>query len=59
MSLTIMCGLFTIAFTFDVKQITWIWNDIKPLGYILGGLTLILGILWYKHQKLLKKARTD
>ena len=57
MSTTIMCGLLAVAFTFKIDQITWLWTDSKPVGIILVILTIILGIQWVRHQRLLNKAK--
>ncbi len=53
MSATIMCGLLSVAFTFKINQVTWLWADSKPVGIILGISAIILGIQWYRQQKLL------
>ncbi len=57
MSTTIMCGLFAVAFTFKIDQITWLWTDRKPVGLILVIMTIILGIQWVRQQKPLNKAK--
>ena len=54
MSLTLMCGLFCIAFTFDNNGVYWLWADNKPVVIILGIATIILGIGWLKLSKSLK-----
>jgi hypothetical protein len=57
MSTTIMCGLFAVAFTFKLDQITWLWANNKPVGIILVIMTIVLGIQWVIQQKLLNKAK--
>jgi len=57
MSTTLMCGLLTLAFTFRIDQITWLWAEHKPVGIILIILTIVLGIQWVRHQKLMKKEK--
>ena len=57
MSTTIMCGLLAVAFTFKMDQINWLWNDSKPVGFMLVILTIILGIQWVRHQRLLNKTK--
>ena len=57
MSTTIMCGLFAVAFTFKIDQITWLWSDSKPVGIILALLTVILGIQWVRQQRFLNIAK--
>ncbi|MCB0652192.1 MAG: hypothetical protein KDC85_13025 [Saprospiraceae bacterium] len=57
MSVTIMCGLFVVAFTFKNDQITWLWTDNKPIAVILGIITIAFGTLWIKHQKLLNREK--
>jgi hypothetical protein len=54
MSLTIMLGMFTVAFNFNDEQFTWFWTDNKPIAIILGITTIITGILWIKYQRRLK-----
>lgn len=51
MSVTIMCALLTVGFTFRIDQITWFWNETKPVGVILGMLAVIFAILWIKHHQ--------
>jgi hypothetical protein len=55
MSATIMCGLLAVAFTFKINQVTWLWADSKPVGSILGISAVILGIQWFRQQRLLNK----
>jgi len=57
MSTTIMCGLFAVAFTFNMNQITWLWTDSKPVGIILVILTVILGVQWFRQQRHLNKTK--
>lgn len=57
MSTTILCGLSVVAFTFKNDQITWFWNEDKPVAFILGIIALGLSSQWIKHQKLLNKAK--
>ena len=57
MSTAIMCGLFAVAFTFKIDQITWLWSETKPVGIILAILAVVFGILWVKQQKFLNKAK--
>jgi hypothetical protein len=57
MATTIMCGLFAVAFTFKIDQITWLWSDSKPVGIILAILAVIFGIQWVKQQNFLNKAK--
>jgi hypothetical protein len=59
MSTTIMCGLFAVAFTFKIDQITWFWSDNKPMSIILVILTVILGIQWVRQQRFLNKQNKD
>ena len=54
MSATIMCALLTVSFTFNNNQVSWLWNENKPVAIILGILAVIFGIQWIKFQKLLK-----
>lgn len=51
MSLTIMLGMFTVAFNFNDEQLTWLWTDNIPVAIILGITTIITGILWIKYQR--------
>ena len=57
MSTTIMCGLLAVAFTFKTDQITWFWDESKPVGVILIVLTIIFGLQWARQQKFLNKAK--
>ena len=57
MSLTLMCGLFCLAFTFDNTQMHWLWADTQPVAVILAAATIILGIFWFKSFKQLKAER--
>ncbi len=59
MSTTLICGLFAVAFTFKINQITWLWTDIKPVGMILIVLTFILALQWYRYQRILNKAKQN
>ena len=54
MSATIICALLTVSFTFNNNQVSWLWNENKPVAIILGILAVIFGIQWIKFQKLLK-----
>ncbi|MGV8964270.1 MAG: hypothetical protein ACOH2V_12950 [Candidatus Saccharimonadaceae bacterium] len=54
MSLTLMCGFFCLAFTFDNKGIYWFWADNKPVAIILVLATIILGAFWLKSSGKLK-----
>ena len=54
MSATIMCALLTVSFTFNNNQVSWLWNENKPVAIILGILAVIFGIQWIKFQKLMK-----
>ena len=54
MSATIMCALLTVSFTFNDNQVSWLWNENRPVAIILGILAVIFGIQWIKFQKLLK-----
>jgi len=55
MSATIMCALLTISFTFNDNQVSWLWNENRPVAIIVGILAVIFGIQWLKYQKLLNK----
>lgn len=46
MSLTLMCGSFCLAFTFDSKGIYWIWNDARPGAILLAIASAIFAVLW-------------
>lgn len=59
MSTTIICGLSVAAFTFRGDQITWFWNDNKPVAIILGILAIVLGTQWIKYQRLLNNAKQN
>ena len=54
MSLTLMCGFFCVAFTFDNNGIYWLWKDTKPVAIILVIATIILGVFWFKSSRKLK-----
>lgn len=54
MSLTIMLGLFTVAFNFNDQQCTWLWVNNKPVAIIMGITAVITGLLWIKYQRKLK-----
>ena len=56
LSLTIMCGLFSVAFTFSSTQIIWLWKGNEPVGIILAVLAIGFATQLFKHQKLMKKA---
>lgn len=49
-----MCGLLTIAFTFDSNGIYWLWSDKKPVAIILALAALTLGALWFRASKRIK-----
>ena len=55
MSLTLMCGLFCIAFTFDKSGMYWFWSESKPVVFILAPATIIFGLLWFRAARILKK----
>ncbi len=57
MSTTLMCGLFVVAFTFKNDQINWLWTDNGPTAIILVILSILLGIQWFRHQRLQNKAK--
>lgn len=59
MSATIMCALLTVSFTFNDNQVSWLWNENKPVAIILGILAIILGIQWIKFQKLIKNTNEN
>jgi hypothetical protein len=56
LSLTIMCGLFSVAFTFNMTRITWLWKGNEPVGILLFGMAIGFAILLYKNQKSLKRS---
>jgi hypothetical protein len=55
-SLTIMCGLFSLAFTFNSSQITWLWKGNEAVGIMLVAVALGFATQWFKQQRLLKKS---
>ncbi len=57
MSLTIMCGLLVVAFTFKNDQVNWLWAGHKPIAIILGFTVIVLGTQWIKYQRLLNNTR--
>lgn len=57
MSLTMMCGLFCFAFTFDSQGIHWIWNDQKPAVVSLAVATLVFSVLWIRAARQLKEGK--
>jgi hypothetical protein len=57
LSLTIMCGLFAIAFTFNSSQITWLWEGNEAVGVILAIAAILFGIQLIHHQRLLKNQK--
>jgi NAD(P)-dependent dehydrogenase (short-subunit alcohol dehydrogenase family) len=57
MSATIMCGLFAVALTFKIDQVTWLWNDHQPAGIILVFLAFVFGMQWYRYQRHLNKEK--
>jgi hypothetical protein len=54
MSLTLICGFFCFAFTFNNKEINWLWTENKPMGFILAILAIVFGSFWLKSSKKLK-----
>ncbi|RAJ20594.1 hypothetical protein LX77_03119 [Gelidibacter algens] len=54
MSSTLMCGLLCFAFTFSNTEIKWLWTDNTPVAIVLGVVTIILEIFWFKEAKKLK-----
>lgn len=54
MSLTLMCVLFTIAFTFDNNGIHWIWKETVQVGFVLSLASVIFALLWFKASGKLK-----
>lgn len=59
MSLTLMCGLFCFAFTFDNNGMRWIWSDSEPAAYILCIATVICGLLWINSVREIKKLKSE
>jgi hypothetical protein len=59
MSLTLMCGLFCFAFTFNSKGIHWLWSEHKPGVFILAIITVIFGALWIRTASQLKKEKQN
>ena len=57
MSATLMCSLFTIAFTFDSYHIRWIWKGQEFGAIALGLAALIFSVFWYKSAKKLREAK--
>ncbi len=51
MSITLMCGFFCVAFTFDESGIYWLWADSKPVAIVLAIATIIPGVFWFKSSK--------
>ncbi len=51
MSLTLMLGMFTVAFKFNEKGVFWFWSENKPVGFILGITSTVTGLLWIKFQR--------
>ena len=56
LSLTIMCVLFSLAFTFCSCQITRLWIGNETVGIILGVMAIGFATQLFKHQRLMKKA---
>jgi len=54
MSATLMCGLFSIAFTFDDKGAHWIWANAWQGALVLLLAALIFATLWFRASKRLK-----
>jgi formate hydrogenlyase subunit 4 len=59
MSATLMCGLFTIAFTFDSNHIHWIWRGQELGAIVLGVAAIIFSLYWYKSAKKLGEVKQD
>ncbi len=59
MSATIMCALFSVAFTFKIEQVTWLWHDHQLAGIILVILAFVFGTQWYRYQRQLKKDKIE
>ena len=51
MSATLMCGLCSIAFTFDNNGIHWLWTDARPSLVVLLMATVLFGVMWYTAAK--------
>ncbi len=57
MSLTLMCGLFSIAFTFDNNGIHWLWKETVQVAIVLSLASVIFALLWFKAaRKLMTKS---
>jgi hypothetical protein len=54
MSLTLMCGLFSIAFTFDNNGIHWLWKETVQVAIVLSLASVIFALLWLKAASRLK-----
>jgi hypothetical protein len=48
LSLALMCGFFTIAFTFNSEGIHWLWQDQVPTAIVLGVIALVMASLWIR-----------
>ena len=57
MASTVLCGLLSIGFTFNILQVAYLWKDSGTVGIMLGVLTIILGIQWMKYEKLEKGSK--
>ena len=58
MSATLMCGLCSIAFTFDNNGIHWLWTDARPASMVLLMATVLIGVMWYTAAKNGKNKQT-
>jgi len=54
LSTALMCGFFTIAFSFDSNGIYWLWSDNKLVAVVLAIASLTLGVLWFNTSKRIK-----
>jgi hypothetical protein len=57
LSLTIMCGLFTVAFTFDSNQTTWLWQGNEPVAIVLAIAAIFSMIQLIRYQKLFNHSK--
>lgn len=48
---TILFGLFAIAISIRVDMVTWQWQDDKPMGAVLGLISVIFATQWIHYQK--------
>ena len=51
MGFTLICALFSVAFTFSIEKITWIWDGKKPIAAVLIVLAIVFGALWFQAQR--------